>query len=230
MKNIYASFIILWILVSCSSSQTKNPVEKVNSLQGGRWAVQFQVGSNFTLNTFEGATVYLKSQFSRRLALRMGIGVGGSINEQKLNYMEIGGSSETDIPTKNNSIRVTVTTKLLYYFNPRSRLNVYLGLGPVATYDYAYSERFYPSTSVIVYGESEQWSGGLNGVLGCEFFALQFLSFLAEYSVTGTYGKGTNNSTERDYYTGETRQYFNSKHTDLNLTGNTVRFGLSLYF
>lgn len=230
MKNFLASFILLWILVPCSNTQTKNPAEKVNSLQGGRWAVQFQVGSNFTLSSFEGATVYLKSQFSPRLALRLGVGAGGHIDEQKLNYQQYGGSSETDIPTKNNSISVTVTMKLLYYFNPKSRLNVFLGLGPVGTYAYTYDERYNSNISTVNYSESDEWSGGLNGVLGCEFFPLRFLSFLAEYSVTATYGKGTNNSSERDYYTGEIREYYNTKYTELKLTGNTVRFGLSLYF
>jgi hypothetical protein len=230
MKNLLVSFIILWFLVPYSNSQTKNPPEKVNSLQGGRWAVQFQVGSNFTLNSFEGATVYLKTHFSPRLALRLGVGVSGSYDDQKLNYQQIGGSSGTDIQTKNNSLGVTVTMKLLYYFNPKSMLNVYLGLGPVGTYSYTYDERFNPNISTINYTESDYWSGGLNGVLGCEFFPLRFLSFLAEYSVTAAYGKSTFKNTENDYYTGETREYYNTENTDLNLIGNTVRFGLSLYF
>lgn len=222
--------MILGVLVPYSNTQTKNPAEKVNSLQGGRWAVQFQVGSNFTLSSFEGAAVYLKSQFSRRLALRMGAGVNGTNEEQKLKYQELGGTSESDIPTKSNSINVTITTKLLYYFNPKSKLNVYLGLGPVGNYSYTYDESFNSGISVVNYFESKYWSGGLNGILGCEFFPLQFLSFTAEYSVTGTYGKGTNNNTKRDYYTKEIREYYDIEYTELKLTGNTVRFGLSLYF
>jgi hypothetical protein len=85
----------------------------------------------------------LKTHFSPKFALRFGIGINANYNSQELDYKDYYyGYTGTDIPTFNNSVRVTLLTKILYYFNPKSRLNIYVGLGPMATYSFSHSEDF----------------------------------------------------------------------------------------
>jgi hypothetical protein len=229
MKTLSGLFVIL-LLTSCSFTQTKDSAEEKNSLQKGSWAVQFQVGSDFTLSSFENVIVSLKTHFSPKFALRFGIGLNANYHDQTLDYREYYyGYTGTDILTNNNAFKITVLTKLLYYFNPKSTLNVYAGLGPMGTFAHSYNERFYVD-GYMEYRELTSWSGGFNGVLGCEIFPFRFLSIFAEYSVSASYEHICNNDIVKEYYFGGTEEYYNTESTNFDFSGNTVRLGLSLYF
>ncbi len=229
MKTLSGLFVIL-LLTSCSFSQTKDSAEEKNSLQKGNWAVQFQVGGNFTLSSFENVMVSLKTHFSPKFALRFGIGLNANYNSQELDFREYYyGYTGTDVPTCNNSVRITLLAKVLYYFNPKSRLNIFAGLGPVATYSFSHSERYYVD-GYKEYRDAKSIGGGLNGVLGCEVFAFRFLSLFAEYSVSAVFDKSSNDNEVKNYFTGQVEEYYNIEQITFDFSGNTVRLGLSLYF
>jgi hypothetical protein len=229
MKTI-TGLLLISLLLTSNFAQTKDSTIQKNSLRKGIWGVQFQIGSNFTLSSFENVIVSLKTHFSPKFAVRFGVGVNANSSDQTLDYKEYYyGYTGTDIPTNNNSLNIMILAKVLYYFNPKSSINLFIGFGPIGTYSHYYNERFYLD-GYKEYTENNSWGGGLNGVLGCEIFPLRFLSIFAEYSVTATFDKRTSNDSVEDYYTRVVEEFYNVKSTNFNLTGNTVRFGLSLYF
>jgi hypothetical protein len=228
--KIITGLLMLSFLLTFNFAQIKDSTVQKNSLKKGSWGVQFQIGSNFTLSSFENVIVSLKTHFSPKFAVRFGVGVNASSSDQTLDYKEYYyGYHGTDIPTNSNSLNIMVLAKVLYYFNPKSGINLFIGLGPIGTYSQIHYERFYLD-GYKEYTQTNSWGGGLNGVLGCEIFPLRFLSIFAEYSVTASFEKRTSDDSVEDYYTGIVQEFYNVKSTNFNLTGNTVRFGLSLYF
>src|SRR5262245_23591102 len=61
--------VLLVVVVGTSSGQEARP----NPLAPGVWALEFGIGQNFTLTTFNGATIAVKRQSSARTALRAGL-------------------------------------------------------------------------------------------------------------------------------------------------------------
>lgn len=220
----------IFFLTAFCFAQTKDLTTENNSLTKGSWAVQFQVGSNFTLSSFENVIISLKTHFSPKLALRFGVGVNAYYNDRLFDFIENYNTyTGSNIPLNNNDLRITLLAKMLYYFNPKSTINIFAGLGPIGTYSNSRSE-YFQIEGRKTYRTYYSWDAGLNGVLGCEYFPLHFLSIFAEYSVSATYGESTEKVYSENYYTKEVRDYYKYETKNLIFTGNTVRMGLSLYF
>ncbi len=82
--NKHKNRILLLIMFSLtvyffSLSQTQSPDS--NSLKEGVWALQFGIGGNFTLTTFQGATIGAMYRLSDKNAVRGGITINGSTND-----------------------------------------------------------------------------------------------------------------------------------------------------
>jgi hypothetical protein len=70
----------------------------------------------------------------------------------------------------------------------------------------------------------------LNGVFGCEWFPVNYLSLFGEYSAYAVIGKSKVDDYTTVISTGELREKRNATSDDFELRANTVRLGLSLYF
>lgn len=228
MKTILSLFLVLFAASSFYSQQTDTNL--INSLKKGSWSIQFQVGNNFNLNTFEDVSISLKTHLSSKLAVRFGASLNANMDDQTISYKEYYyGYTGSNIPVNRNSLSFSLLAKMLYYFNPKSRINVYAGLGPLGTYSHNYYEYLY-TDYYLEYLHDDTWSAGLNAIAGCEFFPVKYLSLLAEYSVTGTYSKSSRKDNVKQLPYGAIVEYRYVESTGFNFRGNTVRLGLSLYF
>jgi len=222
--------ILAFLFISINTfSQVTDSIKQINSLQKGSWSVQFEVGSDFKLSSFEGAMVSLKYHFSPKIALRFGAGFSGNNIDQRVEFRDKYYEYYGNEPVTKYSYNIFLTSNFLYYLKHDSKINVFLGIGPRAGLINNYSERLYIDGYLGIL-DVESWAAGLNGVFGCEWFPVPYLSLLAEYSVYGVIGKTSRKDWTYEISTGYRVEYYNTYSTDFEFKGNIVKLGLSLYF
>lgn len=206
-------------------------------------ALQFQIGSDFSLSSFQGSVFSYMQHINKEAALRFGlsVSVGGFNADNSMNDFSIIGDSLYERSLENadkKSSSFQVNAQLIRYFNPGGKLLLYGGAGPFLRYEYSTEKREITSkvpyttpTNSLVKSKSELkyslWTPGIMGVLGVEWFASKGISFMAEYGLQAAYtwSKGEN-TTKSDISIRTT----SSKQNGWGLYGNSVKFGLSLYF
>lgn len=189
-------------------SSKNNTVE--NSLHSGSWALQFAIGSNFTLHNFDGLSISLKRHFSSKFGLRLGLS-GSYSNEES--------EEDTSINTANSKSFI-VNLIALYYLNPKKPFNMYLYSGGL----YSYSYGFYRSYEN--FSDNVSWNIGLLIGAGAEYFIFKEFSIFAEYSYKFTFGK-----MERryDYYFDPYPETV-EKRNITDFSSDPAKFGISVYF
>lgn len=123
--------------VSLSAGNTYSQGDSVkanNSLKDGVWALQFQIGSNFTLNSFQGTVISGKYHLSSVCAIRAGLslGVDGSKVETGNRYfledtLQRGSSEETS----RNSQNFQLDVQYLQFVNSDEEIAFFFGCGPL---------------------------------------------------------------------------------------------------
>ncbi len=217
-----ASFSAVGVHAQTEESKTNN------SLKDGAWALQFQIGSNFTLSSFQGKTISVKKHYSNFAAVRVGITGESQFTTEKRFYSDTARATEWD-GGGNNSQFISLIGQYLFYPNPEARVNVFFGGGPILSFSRTFQNTDYVSDSQYRAYESNQWGAGAIGVLGVECFVLSELSLHAEYGVSLQHFWNK--------YTTETRLFQNnhligtSGYTEKTWRlSNSVKFGLSVYF
>ena len=124
--------ILFLIMISMSLyvySQAQDSSSERNSLKEGAWALQFGIGGNLTLTSFQGTTMAVKYQLSDRTAIRGGITISANTNN---------GNSSADEDTSNSAdaINVSFVLQYLWYVNPSGPIHFYVGVGPSVAYSY----------------------------------------------------------------------------------------------
>ncbi len=170
-----------------------------SALRAGSWSLQFGVGSNFTLTSFQGATIAAKYHLSGTSALRAGITVNGS-NDQStsLTTTDLADTLSTSGSQDGSSSQLSVSLNLqyLWYLNPDGLVHFYLALGPSVSYMHSASDRTGSTLNTggnpAVIGftttsRSTDWAAGLRGGAGVEWFATRWLSIQAEYAYVVDY-------------------------------------------
>ena len=95
--------ILFLVMISMSlyvSSQAQDSSSERNSLKEGAWALQFGIGGNLTLTSFQGTTMAVKYQLSDRTAIRGGITISANTNN---------GNSSADADTSNSADAINVS-------------------------------------------------------------------------------------------------------------------------
>lgn len=228
MKTLIAIFLGGLLTINCFS-QDKDTLRTKNSLEKGKWAVQFEVGNDFKLSSFDGVIVSLKYNLSSKFAFRFGAGVNLSNSDQTLDFSDYYSGYSGRERFNDNSQDIIFISNILFYPNPRSLLNIFFGVGPRVSYQNVNDERIYID-GYKGYQKTNSWAVGLNGVFGCEWFPMKYLSLFGEYSVYGTYGESTYKNYVRQISTGEIVEYYYLYSDNFQFRGNIARLGLSLYF
>lgn len=186
-------------------------------LDGGTWALQFRISDNFTLSNFSGSIISLKRHYSARSAFRAGFSL-----------LLSSGSAETDRsgmtpPAEKDDDHIGLLIDLQYvrYWNPAGRLSPYWAIGPRVGYAKANS-KFAAGDAQVRRDESRQWTVGMIGSLGAEWFPVRFIGLHAEYGLTLTYSS-FKSETEDVIFT-ETQT-----GTSWSFGGDGVLLGLSVY-
>jgi hypothetical protein len=75
MKTLISAVLVfLFTFSTITSSQTKEPEKFNNYLKGGRWAVQFELGTFINPDYFQGIELSIKPQLGSSSALKLGVG------------------------------------------------------------------------------------------------------------------------------------------------------------
>jgi hypothetical protein len=172
-----------------------------DALRKGSWSLQFGVGSNFTLNNFQGATFSGKYQLTNQSALQAGISPSYSRDLTK-------GAVLYGSDSRKSSIRIAA--HYLHYFKPPKRVNGYIGGGPEFSYERDRSGSDYSSYVDV-------WSLGAAFMLGAEWFATKDICFFAEYGVLLEYGSQDAIRSGKKYASEETST-FGSRNVVLGIS------------
>jgi hypothetical protein len=239
MRLYKSSFVIVLSLILLTSIKLNAQTEeKDNSLEAGKWALQFQINNNFTLSSFQGAIISAKYHFADSKAIRFGIGGNYSFNE-----VNTGNSQDTafsyygkENDTRNYSI--SIYTQYLSYVNPDKEVLLFWGIGPIIQYEKStlnqtsQDSNSYISTKSDVAYNSHIWGFGATAVLGVEWFAGKSFSLHAEYGTILLYNWGENiqNTTNQSSQYREINVNSSQNNRRWGFGPSSVKFGLSVYF
>jgi hypothetical protein len=232
-------FMIMWFLVvpNARAQQVSSENEEHrNSLQEDAWALQFQVGDNFSLKAFQGLAISAKKHWSNTSALRVGIGLSISVGDADNVARTLPADTMRQSQDQSsNGQSVDITAQYLLYPNPDASVNVFFGAGPLFRYSRSKLESDLTTISGATtinlrsIGEEHVWAIGASGVVGVEWFAARSISFLGEYAISLEYSSAkqtrTESSTQR---VDRTESEYRTKI--FRVYPLSVKFGLSVYF
>jgi hypothetical protein len=227
MKRQFAPIVVLLAVIlnqSYCQEKSSQEIDVKNSLMKGKWAMQFEVGIDFTLKSFDGMLFSLKYQLSKRSAIRLGAGVSTLSRDITLE------DTAFSYPGKQNDLGLSVVGYYLFYPSPASPINVFVGIGPRASYihsNFEVVEDEPPNYNIT--DKYNTLSAGLTGLLGAEWFATTDISFFGEYSFYALYSK-TKDEYEITNPSGGLVRSEKRTLEDFKFQGNTARLGISVYF
>ncbi len=200
-----------------------------NSLKKGSWAMQFQITDDFNLDSFQGSTLSLKKHTSDGKAWRMGMTLDFSTNdrEDEIFYDDTLSNSQDQ---EANGQYVQLSIQRVFYSRPGNRASLFYGLGPMASYRHTETTR-----TTDTYGgqtdenDSKDWSAGLAGFVGVEWFATESISILAEYGAAFTYHHSDRTTMSRRADPDQSRRNESETH-GYDFDPAAIKLGLSVYF
>jgi hypothetical protein len=204
-------FVLLLIGLGLASTAPVRAQESAGSeelpLQEGAWALQFDVGQNFTLDSFLGSTISAKRHTSAARAWQVGLTLGASVVSRETEQVS---SSTVDQQT------VEVTARYLAYpllgEQDAESIQLYLGAGPSLDFRRTSEE------SVTNW----RWGIGVSGTIGVEWFVHPRIGLNGAYQSTLRYGRIRREPEDEDTPSQTTNRF------DLRAGG--ARFGVSVYF
>jgi hypothetical protein len=206
-------------------AQSSQPAD--TSLSANSRAIEFQIGPNFSLNTFDGSTFSYKMFLSEKQAIRFGVSLNLQMNK---NIAELSSNKTTNYTASLN-------TYYLWYLAPKDLIHFYYGTGPVIGYNYSKSHHSDNSAPSEAYYENIQesipkgFSAGIGGVCGVEVFVTKAISLSAEYNATALYSHGSSeNSQEQRWGNGQIDIVNNTYTTDNFAFTSAAKLGLIIYF
>jgi len=194
-----------------------NLIAQQTAQHEGKYALQFQIGQNFNLTSFQGATISGKYNFSEQDAVRLGVTI--NTNSQDNNYLY---NNSTWNQTASNSSSTTDNNYMLSAQYLRNNyydgsIVFYYGGGPNISYAFNLNTTFAYGSGTR--SADTKWIYGLTGLAGVEWYFIKNMSLSAEYGITFNYydevisGGGQENRIKGTQY-----------------VPNSVKFGLSVYF
>jgi hypothetical protein len=236
--NRFRSTSLLFLLTL--SLEVAAQTSSDSSLTGYSKAILFQVRSNFTLGSFQGAALSYKCHLQPSFAIRTGVSVSlnnsnndGTQNSLSNDTLFSRGSSSEDF----NGASILLNAQAIWYSESSIGIHFYYGTGPFISYGRTHDEGETISTPVSFQGSKStfdhtgtNWSAGLSGLAGVEWFVSRAISLHAEYGVSLGYSWNKNEATST--YRSQTINKSISESTGKSwaLSSNGVLFGMSVYF
>ncbi|MBL7960720.1 hypothetical protein JNL27_10835 [bacterium] len=216
-------FLIFFVISQLLAQDDK----ATTALQNKHWALQFHIGSNFSLSSFQGSLISLKRQFSEHSAFRFGVSFGSNISnldgESRIFPVD---TIQSKNKTNSNGLTVGIVTQYIRYSPIDENIVAYYGAGP--NLSIMHSKYDTESLNNDQTTRTNSWGAGLNGVFGVEWFVKKNLSLSAEYAGSIDYNFSHQKNTSK-YIGGPT--YINESNSHgFNFGSNYVNFGLSVYF
>ena len=237
--------LILFTGINANAESTKDVEEKQNnSLTKGSWSLQFRIGENFTLSSFEGAVISAKRHLSNSSAIRAGLSVSNSTSEKDNkssrsieSYNGYSSEDEGEQSSSSDYSSVGFDLKFIKYFSVKKKLSAYLGAGPIVGYGRRNRVFEVPreKSHALEDYRSTSWTYGAELIFGTEWFVANNISLMAEYSISAQHKSTTDtktitiNKVDGERWQTEVRES-TDKTSGNTISGNSVKFGLSLYF
>lgn len=188
-------------------------------LDEGAWALQFQIGENVTLNSFQGGTISAKRHTSATRAYRFGLSLSAS-------YI-----GEEEPERDQNRQSLALDAQLVQYPNTDKDVRLYYGGGPTASFSRRKSFREGDEKDYTVTSTAVDWGVGVSGIVGAEWFVRRDISLSAEYRTDLRFERRTTDTDVEINDVGVVVAV--SENPDLNVlrfSARGVRLGLSVYF
>lgn len=220
------SLLIISLLTLFSTqvfSQDSTYLDKLN----GKYALQFQISSNFTLSQFQGGTFSGKYHFGNRSAIRVGVSTQINNREDEITASEI--DTFFVHPSYTNSFdyqAYSVNLQYLNYLTSMESVGFFIGAGPYISY--AFSKQVIDTADVFDYSSSNTstlWNLGIELLAGVEWMFNDKMTISAEYGLRAYY---LISETAQDVT--YLSQNISSKRKGFNLMYSSIKFGLSIYF
>lgn len=214
------------------------PQKSENSLKGGAWALQFQLGSAFSRRSSQGFAVCGKYHLSESKAVRVGFDLGGSFSFGK-NVNRGGDVPDDTLRSYNNndySLQdIDMTLEYLSYKSIRDDISVFWGTGPIFGFRHSkssviggwyYGQEFRTFTNT---NEYYSWGFGISTVLGAEWFPTKRISIVAEYGASFKYSYVLRKTVRTNKNLDEIdRIRYHNNYFSANLLSS--RMGIAVYF
>jgi hypothetical protein len=204
----------------------------------GAHSMQFTINQNFTLSSFEGASFSLQRQVTPRSANRFGLSFDLHVGDNGQSFL----SSDTASSVSTSSDydfgggMVALSAHRIVYSDPARRMSFYGGLGPFASYrrTHDHSRIQGPvgaaSNDAVQSRTLNEWSVGLDGLLGVDWAIGSHLALLAEYSSQLSYSSGHQDLEIHQTSPVESFREATYEYKSTNFSSGGVHFGLSAYY
>jgi hypothetical protein len=217
------------LFLAASGNNTVAPPDTTGIIihPAGKWALQFQIGENFSLNAFQGG-VSVKRQLSDVGAIRLTTDLGADIEDEgQESYLEDALRwKETD---RVDVYTLSLAVAYLRYITGASNVRPYWGAGPILIgsitgREHSREEPAGSTTSQLTFNIR---IGG-SGLVGAEWFVAKNISLIAEYGIRLIYHRYVNKQVvdEGEDSISEDITYLNG----VELDRESLRFGVSVYF
>lgn len=210
---------------------------RANSLTDSSWALQFEIGRNFTLQSFAGATISLKKHTSANAAWRLNVNARFQWEDEdrlawSTNSQESTEFFADDLQTTDFSLSVGLAR--IKYLTTQTDINLFFGFGPEIGFsqDEYVMVRPYRSGIHEIRRDTDRFHAGIASTFGVEWFATSSISILAEYGARLEF-IGTKFREVQVYEIPESdRESHENRVTSnqISFSNSGVRFGLSAYF
>jgi hypothetical protein len=218
-------FSLLFFILSLLST-TPAQTSYLDSLDG-KFALQFQIGENFTLSNFQGAIFSGKYHVGIREAIRLGISLDFSeVNTERDDFYFMNDST-TQGGNEGNDFMVDFRFQYINYIITMDDISFFGGIGPFVYYlnRETTEPRSYPMEYVAEY-RLEDLRIGLDLLIGVEWMFNKQMSLSAEYGLLLYYGNIHDVRTQDSYQ--PVKRTSNSD--SFNISWDQVKFGISIYF
>jgi len=218
------TFLFFTIFVFSFSTICLPQASYLDSLDS-RFALQFQITRDFQLTDFQGTIFSGKYHFSRRDAIRLGLSLNFGDSEHKSDYSGIDSVFLNNFNGDENRFSITINSQYIRYFSLAENIALFGGVGPAFTFRSRDEELKKSEDGTVEFRNtnSTEYSIGCDIILGGEWWFHKQLSLSAEYGANFSYSsfEGEANSDEVE---GKTDA------SSFNISGDNVRFGITVYF
>ncbi len=243
---IFGFFLISFFFLSSQNFAGSGEDDKEDKVsKEGSWALQFSIGNNFNLSSFQGSMVSAQYHFTEKSAIRFGL--SPSVRFQDVENDRNSTQSDTisnhdDDNAELTKFSIQIDAQYIYYGSKSNWVNFYFGAGPrfqISHENQESTDNQYPDDDMIVIYETESeydtWGAGLSGTVGVEIPVTNFMAFLAEYNCQILYMSNESKQKSIRYSSDNDPEYKreqeqNSSQNYVNFSSTNVRLGVSIYF
>jgi opacity protein-like surface antigen len=197
-------------------------------------AIQFGIGSSFSVSQFSGATIGYQRSLSENVTWRLSMTL--DLNYTSVDQADVGtGDAEMDESVDLEEWSHYLSASSEWFVSRGAPVSVYFGGGPRIAYSTRQDDRadFRSGDPVVEYRDTRRvsaLSAGASGLLGVQWAPSDWFALHAEYRLSALYvrrteGTWTSRSGDDGYFLEETLTW-----NGVTIDSEGVRVGFSVYF